>query len=128
MNTLVMSLVKINIEKPALVEERVYPDEDSAPATASTKPKSKSKSSDSSSKGLLKPVLSLLLVGVVLVLYKRRSGSDDESFDFEADDLEPDDFEIESSGSGKTRLLGLVMSVFALAVIVLKLRSGTSDE
>ncbi|MGA9402170.1 hypothetical protein [Haladaptatus sp.] len=121
-----MSLLKINIEKPALVEERVYPDEDSAPATASTKPKS----SDSPSLGLLKPLLGLLfVVGAALFAYKRRSGSsEDEASEFEPGDFETDDFETESGGSGKGRVFGLLAGVLCLALVARKRRSGASDE
>ena len=117
-----MSLLKINIEKPALVEERVYPDEDSAPATASTKPTSKSPGS--SSMGLLKPILGLLfVVGAALFVSKRRSGSADETPEFDADE-----FETESGGNGKTRVFGLLAGIVCFALVARKRRSGASDE
>ncbi len=123
-----MSLLKINIEKPALVEERVYPDEDSAPATATTS--MKSESADSSSMGLLKPLLGLVLaVGAVLFVYMRRSGSsEDDSSEFDAEKFDAEEFETESGGNGKARMFGLLASVVCLALVARKRRSGASDE
>lgn len=119
-----MSLLKVNIEKPALVEERVYPNEDSAPATATTNTKS-SDSSDSSGPSVLKPLLGLLfVVGAALFVYKRRSGGEDDE-----SELDVDEFESESSGHGKTaRTFGLLASFLGLALVARKRRRGNENE
>lgn len=119
-----MSLLKINIEKPALVEERVYPDRDSAPATASTK----SESSCSSLSSVLKPLLGLLfVVGAALFVAKRRSGTGDE--DDEDDEISADDFSSEPAGSGNlTRKLGLLASLLGVVLVARKRRGGNDDE
>ncbi|ODR79572.1 hypothetical protein BG842_06635 [Haladaptatus sp. W1] len=116
-----MSLLKINIEKPALVEERVYPDRDSAPATASTK----SESSCPSLSSVLKPLLGLLfVVGAALFVAKRRSGTDDED-----DEISADDFSSEPAGSGNlTRKLGLLASLLGVVLVARKRRGGNDDE
>ncbi|MFH5797363.1 hypothetical protein [Haladaptatus sp. CMAA 1911] len=119
-----MSLLKINIEKPALVEERVYPDEDSAPATVSTS--TTTESSGTSPTTLLKPLFGLLFVaGLALFVAKRRFGSKDD----EEDEVSADDFSSEPAGSGKlTRKLGLLASLLGVIVVAQKRRGGDADE
>lgn len=123
---MVMSLLKINIEKPALVEERVYPDEDSAPATVSTSTTTESDSSGPSLTTLLKPLFGLLFVaGLALFVAKRRFGTGDD----EEDEISADDFNSEPAGSGKlTRKLGLLASLLGVALVAQKRRGADSDE
>ncbi|WP_227352676.1 hypothetical protein [Haladaptatus salinisoli] len=128
----VMALFKINLEKPALVEERVYSDEDAVPA--GTRTKSQSESSGGRSVGkLLAPVLGLVvLAGLGMLFRKLRSSSDDEATEetFE----QPTDPETDESGSrlarGRkaARAVGILGSLLGIVVVARKVRGGSPDE
>ncbi|WP_049971711.1 hypothetical protein [Haladaptatus cibarius] len=122
-----MSLLEVNIEKPALVEERVYPDEDTAPASARTK----SESSGRSVGSLVKPLLGLLVVaGIALVARKLRAASaEDDATTFEADDFDADDFDAET-GRGKSAagVAGVLVSLLGVVALARKVRGGSADE
>ncbi|GAA5058065.1 hypothetical protein ACFFQF_06645 [Haladaptatus pallidirubidus] len=124
-----MSLLEVNIEKPALVEERVYPNEDTAPASARTK----TESSERSVVSLIKPLVGLLVVAAVaLFARKLRAPSDeteDDSASLETDDFETDEFNAES-GRGKSAagVVGVLVSLLGVIALARKVRGGSVDE
>ncbi|WP_458207001.1 hypothetical protein [Haladaptatus sp. NG-SE-30] len=144
-----MTLFEINLEKPALVEERVYADGDTAPDSAKgqTSETEQSESSGRSLGTLLKPVLGLLVVaGIGLLVRKRRASSGDETEDepteietedpvseSETADLEYENETEESSsrlarGRKAARAMGILGSILGLVVVARKVRGGSTNE
>ncbi len=116
-----MSLLEINIEKPALVEERVYPNEDTAPASARTQSES---SSDRSVLSLVKPLVGLLLVAGLTMLVRKFRAGDDDSAAFESDEFDSD-FD---SGSNHGQVIAGVVGLLSVVALVRKVRGGSADE
>ncbi|WP_435159676.1 hypothetical protein [Haladaptatus sp. DFWS20] len=115
-----MSLFEINIEKPALVEERVYPNRDTAPASA----RMQSDSSGRSVVTLLKPLVGLLIVAGIAMLVRKFGTGSDESEAFETDDLDSQSDRSQSTAS----VVGVLGTIFAVVALVRKVRSGSADE
>ncbi|WP_266075061.1 hypothetical protein [Haladaptatus caseinilyticus] len=114
-----MSLLEINIEKPALVEERVYPNRDTAPASARTK----SESSGRSAVSLVKPLVGLLIVaGIALLVGKRRTTSDESSA------FETDDADSQSGRQSAASVVGVLGTILAVVALARKVRGGSADE
>jgi hypothetical protein len=129
----VMALFEINLEKPALVEERVYSDEDAVPT--GREPKSESEPSGGRSLGkLLGPVLGLVVIaGLGMLFRKLRSSSDDDEVTEETIEqpTEPEADESSSRlarGRKAARAVGILGSLLGIVVVARKVRGGSSDE
>ncbi|WP_227375470.1 hypothetical protein [Haladaptatus halobius] len=130
----VMALFEINLEKPALVEERVYSDEDAVPT--GREPKSESEPSGGRSLGkLLGPVLGLVVIaGLGMLFRKLRSSSDDDEVTEETIEqpTEPEADESSRSrlarGRKAARAVGILGSLLGIVVVARKVRGGSSDE
>jgi len=111
-----MAIIEINLEKPALIEERRYP---GASGSAS---ESSSASSSGGNKGKLLGVLALA-VGVAVLAWKLKSGGSDD-YDSEEYEHGPEP-EIGGERSGvRGKVAGMVGFAVALVSVVAAVRKA----